>query len=225
MKPAAAQLYGSRIAAPRRSEREKGLVQEVLGAIAPTPSRGAGIAGRNCVYPLLAALGLALCAGCAESLSGVVGRSASARTVASPDDTRAWEVPRPDAAASAEARRQGANAAAAPSSPTVLPAYAVRETAFSDFGMSVKTNFDVQWGGRVAWMVVTAIDAGSSAARQRLGVGDRILALDGRQITTFDRDAMLAALFHRKQGETSRLLVLGPKEALPRFVVLVAHRP
>jgi hypothetical protein len=89
----------------------------------------------------------------------------------------------------------------------------VRETAFSDFGLPVKTNFDVQRGGHVAWMVVTAIDADSSAARPRLGVGDRILAIDGRQITTFDRDAMLAALPRRSPSETTRLLVPGPNEA------------
>jgi predicted metalloprotease with PDZ domain len=173
--------------------------------------------------PVAALVALVL-AGCAHSLIGDAGREtpAAARAGATTDDARAWEMQRPVAKDTAEAAHPGSKTSAAPA--TVLPAYAVRETAFSDFGMSVKTNFDVQWGGHVAWMVVTAIDAGSSAAQRRLGVGDRILAIDGRQITTFDRDAMLAALFHRKTGETARLLVLGPKEALPRFVMLVARR-
>jgi hypothetical protein len=173
---------------------------------------------------LLATSAIVGLAGCQTSSPGTAGSfhdRAPASEYGSANDTRAWEVPRPSPSGPMGANRAGTTAATT----TVLPAYAVRETAFSDFGMSVKTNFDVQWGGHVAWMVVTAIDAGSSAARQRLGVGDRILAIDGRPVTTFDRDAMLAALFHRKQGETSRLLVLGPKEALPRFVTLAARRP
>ncbi len=168
---------------------------------------------------MVAALCLAGCQALSPGTASGIHDRAPASDGGSPTGTRAWEVQRP------LPTENTGSGGAAPSATTVLPAYAVRETAFSDFGMSVKTNFDVQWGGHVAWMVVTAIEAGSSAARQRLGVGDRILAIDGRQVTAFDRDAMLAALFHRKQGETSRLLVLGPKEALPRFVTLAARRP
>jgi hypothetical protein len=185
--------------------------------------RGKGVARSTCFLALFTTLAALVLAGGAGCSSSPVDRRSGSRAAASPDDARAWDVRRPAAASATEAPRPDEKNPGAPA--TALPAYTVRETAFSDFGMSVKTNFDVQWGGHVAWMVVTAIDAGSSAARQRLGVGDRILALDGRQITAFDRDAMLAALFHRKHGETSRLLVLGPKDALPRFVTLVARRP
>ena len=108
--------------------------------------------------------------------------------------------------------------------PLKLAAYEVRELAFCDFGMSVKTNFEVKWGGRIEWMQVSGVDAGSSAARLNLRVGDKILAIDGRLISELDRDAMLEALFQRKKGDRSQFLVLGVREALPRFVTLVANR-
>lgn len=109
--------------------------------------------------------------------------------------------------------------------PTTLQAYEVRESAFSDFGMSVKTNFEVKWGGTVEWMLVTAVAAGSSASRMGIVAGDRIMAIDGRRVTDLDRDAMLDLLFQRKKGDTSRLLVFGQKDAFPRFVTLAASRP
>lgn len=106
-----------------------------------------------------------------------------------------------------------------------MQAYEVREAAFSDFGMSVKTNFDVRWGGRVEWMIVTAIDAASSAERAKLEAGDRILAIDGKLVTAMERDEMLACFFQRRNGETARVLVLGRVEPLPRLVTLAAQRP
>lgn len=109
--------------------------------------------------------------------------------------------------------------------PTTLQAYEVKESAFSDFGMSVKTNFDVKWGGNVEWMLVTAVDPGSSASRRGIFAGDRIMAIDGRLVTAMDRDAMLDILFQRKKGDTSRLLVFGQKDPFPRFVTLIASRP
>ena len=109
--------------------------------------------------------------------------------------------------------------------PTTLQAYEVKESAFSDFGMSVKTNFDVKWGGSVEWMLVTAVDPGSSASRRGIVAGDRIMAIDGRLVTALDRDAMLDLLFQRKKGDASRLLVFGQKDAFPRFITLIANRP
>ncbi len=106
-----------------------------------------------------------------------------------------------------------------------MSAYEVRESALSDFGMSVKTNFGVKWGGDVEWMLVTAVAVASSAAQAGLAPGDRLLAIDGRLIAEMNRDAMLEALFHRKKGETVRVLVLGRGQALPRFVTLTASRP
>ncbi len=111
------------------------------------------------------------------------------------------------------------------SDPLKLAAYEVKESAFSDFGMSVKTNFEVKWGGHIEWMTVSAVATPSSASRMGLAAGDRIMAIDGRLVTEMDRDAMLEKLFQRKKGETSRILVIGPQDPLPRFVMLVAHRP
>ncbi len=113
----------------------------------------------------------------------------------------------------------------AQSDAVALKAYEVKESAFSDFGMSLRTNLDVTWGGMVEWMRVSAVDPGSSAARIGLRAGDRILAIDGQQVNTLDRDTMLARFFQRKRGEVSELLVMRQKDSLPRFVRLVANRP
>jgi len=108
--------------------------------------------------------------------------------------------------------------------PLKLAAYEVRESVFCDFGMSVKTNFEVKWGGSIEWMLVSGVDAGRSAARLDLRAGDRILAIDSRVIADLDRDAMLAAVFQRIKGDRAQLLVLGVRQALPRFVTLTADR-
>jgi hypothetical protein len=109
--------------------------------------------------------------------------------------------------------------------PLEMPAYAVQESAFTDFGMSVKTNMEVKWGGYVAWMQVSGVVLESSAAKQGLRPTDRILAIDDRLIAKFNRDAMLEVLFQRKTGDKVKLLVLGAKQALPRFVTLTAELP
>lgn len=109
--------------------------------------------------------------------------------------------------------------------PVRLEAYHVKESAISDFGMSVKTNFEVQWGGKIEWMTVNAIAGGSSAERAGLKPGDRIMAIDGQLVVGMERDVMLGLFFQRRKGEASRLLVLSHREALPRFVILVASRP
>lgn len=106
-----------------------------------------------------------------------------------------------------------------------LPSYEVRESAFSDFGMSVRTNLEVKWGANVEWMLVIGVDRGSSAAKLDLKLGDRILAIDGKLVSDLSRDAMLAALFQRKKGERVQFLILGVRESLPRFVTLMANRP
>jgi predicted metalloprotease with PDZ domain len=155
----------------------------------------------------------------------IAGCTTAPRTIrpASAVDTPAATAP--NAAPSRAAGRGDAPDLNVPSIPTTLEAYEVKESAFSDFGMSVKTNFDVKWGGTVEWMLVTAVAAGSSAARMGIVAGDRIMAIDGRRVTDLDRDAMLDLLFQRKKGDTSRLLVFGQKDAFPRFVILAASRP
>ncbi len=109
------------------------------------------------------------------------------------------------------------------SAPVTLAAFEVKEAAFSDFGMSVKTNLEVQWGGAIEWMQVSAVATASSAAKAGLVAGDRILAIDGRTIGEMHRDGMLGALFGREKGEASRMLVLSRNEGLPRFIRLVAN--
>jgi C-terminal processing protease CtpA/Prc len=106
-----------------------------------------------------------------------------------------------------------------------MAAYEVRESAFTDFGMSVRTNFEVKWGGDIEWMRVSAVAAGSSAARQGLVPGDRIMAIDGEPVTKLGRDSMIEKLFLRETGDRVEILVLGPAKALPRFVILTANRP
>lgn len=101
----------------------------------------------------------------------------------------------------------------------------MQEGAFSDFGMSVKTNFEVVTGGNVQWMEVSALAPGGSAAARGLVAGDRIRALDAVAVTTLNQTAMLEALFQRKKGEQMRVLVMAQGDVFPRFVVLVASRP
>jgi C-terminal processing protease CtpA/Prc len=105
-----------------------------------------------------------------------------------------------------------------------LPAYEVRESAISDFGISVRTNFEVKWAGKIEWMRVSAVSASSSAAHAGLAPGDQILAIDGQLITEMDKATMLDALFQRKKGDSCRLLILGQNDSLPRFVTLIANR-
>ncbi len=107
----------------------------------------------------------------------------------------------------------------------MLKAYQVKESAISDFGMSVKTNVEVQWGGKIEWMTVNAVAPGSSADRVGLKPNDRIMAIDGQLVVGMEKDAMLGLFFQRRKGDTSRLLVMGHRQAMPRFVTLVASRP
>lgn len=138
---------------------------------------------------------------------------------------RAAQTPQRDSPPAPSPATAGQSPPSSKSDAIRLEAYEVRESAFSDFGMSLKTNFDVRWGGRIEWMVVSAVDPGSSASHTGLLAGDRIMAIDGRLVTAMDRDTMLALFFQRKKGDVSRLLVLSRKESLPRFLTLTARRP
>jgi hypothetical protein len=170
------------------------------------------------LLPLFAAV-VAAIAGCATGPAS--GDTAPVSSVASSSPAPSARGSSPTAARPPSPKRT----APATEDLIKLKAYEVKESAFSDFGMSVKTNFEVIGGADVEWMLVSAVAPGSSAARMNLSAGDRILAIDGRQVTELSRDAMLERLFQRKPGDTSRLLVLGRKDALPRFVTLSATRP
>lgn len=111
------------------------------------------------------------------------------------------------------------------SDPISMEAFEVRGSAFNDFGMSVRTNFEVEWGGAVDWMQVSGVQPDSSASTQRIAVGDRVLAVDGTLIKGMGRDEMLERLFQRKKGERSRFLILSRRRPLPHFVILTASRP
>lgn len=106
-----------------------------------------------------------------------------------------------------------------------MEAFLVQEGAFSDFGMSVKTNFGVAAGENVQWMEVSGLEPGGSAQRNSLLVGDRILAIDRQLVTTLDRFSLQTTFFQRKKGEQARFLIMSPNDGFPRFVVLTASRP
>ena len=112
-----------------------------------------------------------------------------------------------------------------PGTPTPLPVFKVQEWAFADFGLSVKTNFEVAVGEHVQWMEVTSTEPNSSARNAGLLPGERILAINSQQVTGLTKSGLEEYLFRRKTGEQVRLLVLGPRHGLPRFVSLVAARP
>ncbi len=112
-----------------------------------------------------------------------------------------------------------------PGTPTPLPVFKVQEWAFADFGLSVKTNFEVAVGEHVQWMEVTSTEPNSSARNAGLLPGERILAINSQQVTGLTKSGLEEYLFRRKKGEQVRLLVLGSRHGLPRFVSLVAARP
>ena len=127
--------------------------------------------------------------------------------------------------AAPERAAQSRTTMSATGQPVEMEAYEVREAAFTDFGMSVRTNLAVKWGEPVEWMKVIGVQPESSAASQNLRPGDRIMAIDGQPVTKFDRDAMLEVLFQRKSGDRAELLLLGAGQVLPRFVTLTAAKP
>ena len=172
---------------------------------------------RSCALVVLG--GLAGVAGCVAPPSG--GVSSAMRTNG---ELRA-------ASAAGEGRADGGGTAqAAPANegpggePVRMGAVRVQEWAFSDFGMSVKTNFGVASGENVQWMEVSALEPGGSAVARGLAPGDRILAIERVPVTELNKSAMLAVLFQRKKGEQVRVLVMARGDPLPRFVVLVAGR-
>lgn len=106
-----------------------------------------------------------------------------------------------------------------------VPGHEGRAYALCDFGMSVRTNFEVSRNGEVEWMRISGVDRGSSAAEANLRPGDRILAIGGRPLKEFGRDAMLEIIFYGKNGVRMKFLVLGAGDALAQFVTLTSRRP
>src|SRR5581483_10508364 len=169
--------------------------------VALRPHRGekAG-APMRCLRSLVPVLVAAL-AGCATSRGPRPTPERPVRPPAASPENGARTTAAHETNARASAENGDADAQA-------LPAFEVREAAFTDFGMSVRTNLSVKWGEPVAWMRVGAVQPLSSAAAARLGAGDRILALDGHLVTGLGRAAMLAALFERHRGDRLQALVL-----------------
>ena len=187
---------------------EAGWLRGVKGSTHPTTNERRSARG----WLLLAAV--CLSAGCAHERAAVLAARESGRR--GPAEVADEPTQRPASAARLRA---------AQTEPVALRAYEVRESAFSDFGMSVTTNFEVQWGGKIEWMTVNAVAGGTSADLAGLAPGDRIMAIDGQLVVGMERDAMLGLFFQRKKGERSRLLVLGRRQAMPGFVNLIANRP
>ena len=160
------------------------------------------------------------------AIFGLAACSVPGRTASDPSATGgsrvAWENP---SSAGSEKKSTSRRDAKNQGESVEMQVYEVRESAFTDFGMSVMTNSEVKWGGEIEWMRVSAVVPGTSAAKQNLGSGDRIMAIDDRLVTKLSRDAMLEVLFQRKTGDRVNLLVLGKGQSMPRFVGLTANRP
>jgi hypothetical protein len=88
-----------------------------------------------------------------------------------------------------------------------LEAYDVQASAFSDFGMSLRTNFEVKSYGPIQWMKVGAIDPDSSA--EKLGLarpgrnGRPLLPAPQRRTLTFahSRPEGFSAPFRHARSE------------------------
>jgi PDZ domain len=116
-------------------------------------------------------------------------------------------------------------ASAGPERAIPLPKFEVHEKGFTDFGISIVTNFGVVQGKAIEWIRVGTVSPGSSAASLGLETDDEILAIDGRLLSKMTRGEMLHVFFERESGDELKLLVMGTKMALPRFVVLKAQPP
>ena len=108
-----------------------------------------------------------------------------------------------------------------------LPRFEVREggAKFTDFGMSVVTNFGVVFGGKIAWMRVGTVVPGSSAALLGLHPDDEIFAIDEVKLADLSRRQMLETFFHRKRGDRIKLLVRDHRTRHLRLVELSANDP
>jgi predicted metalloprotease with PDZ domain len=122
----------------------------------------------------------------------------------------------------------GGFAAANPTEPAVvqLPRYEVRERkGISEFGLSIVTNFGVIFGGRVKWMRVGQVVAGSSAALAGLQSDDEVMSIDGLKVTEFHRRQMLEKFFGRAPGASLVLLIRAKSRDLRQVRLTTAVRP
>jgi hypothetical protein len=117
----------------------------------------------------------------------------------------------------------GCAAASAAEETVQLPRFEVRERGISDFGMSIVTNPEVANGGKISWMIVGYIVPGSAAAQAGLKPGEKIIAIDGADLSALSKDAMLRTFFQREIGDRVRLSLGGAPRKPGRSVELVCN--
>lgn len=88
-----------------------------------------------------------------------------------------------------------------------LPEYKVQAKGISDFGMSIRTNPGVLWGGSVGRMRVGEVVPDSAAAMAGLKRGQWILEVDGAPVAELRRGSMLRKFFRREVGDRITLKV------------------
>jgi predicted metalloprotease with PDZ domain len=105
----------------------------------------------------------------------------------------------------------------------LLPPFEVRESGFTNFGISILTNKAVATGGKVEWMIVSAVAPGSGASLAGLSPGDRIYSIDGESVVKFSKAQMLSTFFHKTIGTELRLEVADPRTQARRIVTLTCN--
>jgi membrane-associated protease RseP (regulator of RpoE activity) len=105
----------------------------------------------------------------------------------------------------------------------LLPPFEVRESGFTNFGISILTNKAVATGGKVEWMIVSAVAPGSAASLAGLSPGDRIYSIDGASVLKFSKAQMLGTFFHKTIGAELRLEVADPRTQARRIVTLTCN--
>jgi membrane-associated protease RseP (regulator of RpoE activity) len=105
----------------------------------------------------------------------------------------------------------------------LLPPFEVRESGFTNFGISILTNKAVATGGKVEWMIVSAVAPGSGASLAGLSPGDRIYSIDSESVVKFSKAQMLSIFFHKTIGAELRLEVADPRTQARRIVTLTCN--
>ncbi|MES2696389.1 MAG: hypothetical protein V4773_23165 [Verrucomicrobiota bacterium] len=95
----------------------------------------------------------------------------------------------------------------------------VAENRFSKFGISVATDNEAPREGRIRWIRIVAVDKDLERTLD-ISVGQRILAIDGVEVTKLTRFEVFRMITEKPGGAQIRLLVLSPSSGLPRFVTL-----
>jgi C-terminal processing protease CtpA/Prc len=111
--------------------------------------------------------------------------------------------------------------AKAAEAPVQMPRFEVRERrGICEFGLSIVTNVGVLFGGRIKWMRVGDVAAGSPAALAGLQTQDEIFLIDDVPLQDFNRRKMLEKFFGRPPGAKLSLMVRSGPSRLWRNIRL-----